>query len=343
MIIHKSLPTVHDPFVSLLLLDWSVRERFQALDYLSRQTVPRDRYELIWIELYDRVIPEAMEKADMVMTCGQRGLYHKHFGYNTGLLQARGRIITICDSDAVFPPSFIESIIRSFEADSPGELRPLVLMHYQYRSPSPYPDEPCAAADLSRFQWMELWPNVGACMSVRKEDALRLGGFDEHESFRGYMCGPYDLGWRMVNLGIPEVWHDPSVALHHFAHPDPYATYLKPFTRKLWREIAHPHIDGHALKAVEAFSTGRLLPLKENPDIHALRMAGRQIGTTFEEYYGSYTDAGGFSPWAVVKIKCYLMIQYFTLAGASLLHIDRGVLKRIKGFIERLGIFKKSA
>jgi len=98
------------------------------LDWLAKQTVPKEQYELIWVELFDRVVPQALDGADALITCGQKGMYHKHKGYNVALLESRGKIITVCDSDAVFPPNFIESIITSFRA-SDGDAEPLVLMH----------------------------------------------------------------------------------------------------------------------------------------------------------------------------------------------------------------------
>ena len=109
--VHKSSSSDNPVKASIILLDWSCRERFHSLDWLNRQNVPRDQYELIWIELYERVVPVVMEKADVVITCGQQGLYHKHLGYNIGLLYAKGNVITICDSDAVFPENFIASIL----------------------------------------------------------------------------------------------------------------------------------------------------------------------------------------------------------------------------------------
>lgn len=298
--IHKSNNTETTPKVSIILLDWSVRERFQALEWLPRQNVPRTDYELIWIELYDRVVPEALELADVVITCHQQGQYHKHIGYNIGLLQAKGQIITICDSDAVFPPDFVASILNSFHLTEGYEPIPLVLMHYQWRTHELYPDELTNIKQISRYKWHELWPNAGACMSVRTIDAIGFGGFDEHRSFRGYMCGPYDLGWRMINAGIPEVWHDPSVALWHFAHPNPMAAFGQRFSFKLWREIAYPHVDGHALKAVEAFSTGRLLPLRENLEIYRRRLAQRRISTEFEKKYGQMASSS-----LLVKLRLY--------------------------------------
>lgn len=289
--------------VSVILLDWSCRERFHALDWLNRQNVPREQYELIWIELYDRVVPNAMEKADVVITCGQKGLYHKHEGYNIGLLHAKGKVITICDSDAVFPEDFIASIIKSFNLTKSETPDSKVLMHYQWRSPALYPDEMKDINELQQYPWEDLWPNVGACMSIRSSDAIRFGGFDEHDSFRGYLCGPYDLGWRLINAGIPEIWHDQSVALWHFSHPDPPASYGQSFSLKMWREKSYPHIDHHALMAVEAFSTGRLTPLKENPEIHKIRMSQRRIGTKFEEKYAWITGQDGFSKWQKLKLR----------------------------------------
>src|SRR5690242_4241019 len=54
------------PKVSIILLDWSCRESFHAFEWLERQDVPRDQYEVIWVELHDRVAPEAMQHADVV-------------------------------------------------------------------------------------------------------------------------------------------------------------------------------------------------------------------------------------------------------------------------------------
>lgn len=51
-VIHKSL--VAKPKVSIIFLDWSCRESFHSLDYLTKQTVDRDQYEIIWVEYYSR-------------------------------------------------------------------------------------------------------------------------------------------------------------------------------------------------------------------------------------------------------------------------------------------------
>ncbi|MFZ2642487.1 MAG: glycosyltransferase [Verrucomicrobiia bacterium] len=306
----KRQPTL--PQVSLILLDWSCRERFHALDWLSKQDVPRDQYELIWVELHDRAVAEVMEKADVVITCGQKGVCHKHVGYNIGLLHARGAIITICDSDVISPPDFISSIVRTFNLNGKAEPKPLVLMHSKRRTSHQHPQKLSDISELREFPWQELRPNVGACMSVRRADAIRFGGFDEHHSCRGYLCGPYDLGWRMINAGIAEIWHDPGVALWHFAHPasDGMGT---GFTIKRWREIIYRHIDCHVMTAVEAFSSGRILPLQENPEIHRLRMSLRRIGTPFEEKYARMSHFAQLSRWRRFVLEAALLFEPFRL------------------------------
>jgi hypothetical protein len=175
-------------------------------------------------------------------------------------------------------------------------------MHYEWRTSLLYPDgltDTETLKDRERWQWWPLIVNEGACMTVRRADAIRFGGFDEHPSYKGYLCGPYDLGWRLINAGWPEVWHDEAVALWHFAHPDPIGTNGQQASLKQLLEKAYPHINGHALTAVEAFSTGRFQPLQENPDIWALRMRDRLIGSELETRYADLTGQGGYSPWAV--------------------------------------------
>jgi hypothetical protein len=341
MVVHKRNSRPTNPLVSVILLDWTCRESFHALDWLGKQDVPRDQYELLWVELYDRVVPAAMEKGDVLITCGQKGLYHKHVGYNVGLLQARGQVVTICDSDAVFPPQFVRSIMEQFNLGKPSDPTPKVLMHHEWRGRDLYPTELSDVSELSRFKWAKLAPNVGACMSVRRIDAIRFGGFDEHPSFRGYICGPYDLGWRLINAGIPEKWHDPSVALWHFAHPDPPASFDQRFSWKMYREATQPHFEFNAVTAVEAFSTGRLLPLRENVEIHKLRMSSRQIGSDIESRYAGLDVSYLLSRWGRFKLRLRLWFFPPPLERACF-HYWRQLLKGFRAMVgdDRYARFK---
>src|SRR5689334_15211557 len=82
--------------VSFVLIDWGVRESFPTLEYLNRPTVPRDDYELIWVEFYGRKPAELARMAgvrgrpmiDQWITLGypEDLVYHKHRAYNAGLV-----------------------------------------------------------------------------------------------------------------------------------------------------------------------------------------------------------------------------------------------------------------
>lgn len=253
--------------LSIILLDNSARERFHTLDWLAQQTVSRDRYELIWVECHDRELDVVKNKVEKLITMHQVGLANKPPAVNAGIIAAEGRIITMCDADAVYPPEFVASVIDSFDESRK------VLMHYEGRSNDTYPD----GFTLEQIKEMPfgVWPNVGACLSVLRRDAIGFGGLDEHDSYHGLICGPNELTWRMMNSGVPEVWHD--LLIYHFRHQGSDGLAIKEVgpTQK--------HINWHNLTAVEGFRSGRLLPLVENPEIHRLRMEQRIIVTDLEK------------------------------------------------------------
>ena len=313
IVVHKSNGSTTSPKVSVVMGDWSCRESFHTLYWLSRQDVPREQYELIWVELYDRVVPQVMEMADVVITCGHKGFRQSQICLNVGLLHSRGQVITMPESDAVFPPDFISSVITAFNLHKSDEPDSLVLMHHEARTRALYPKGLSDLGEINNYSWTNPQPNVGACGSYRRRDAVGFGGFDEHFSLRGmWSSGPNDLGWRLVNAGIPEIWHDESVILWHFAHPDPFSNAGGRFPlRQLWRENAYPHVKHLGLTPVEAFSTGRLLPLKENPALHELRMSQRRIGTSYEEEFARMTGPTGFTKLERLKLRLALMRENY--------------------------------
>ena len=316
--IHKRNSRDALPKLSIILLDWSCRERFDSLEWLEQQDVPREAYELIWVELFDRVIREAMERADVVVTCGQSNPYHKHEGYNIGLLLAQGELFCVCDSDAVFPQEFVRSIFDHFYGE--GKLpRGSVLFHFEGRSSLSYPGLHSAQElkDAS-WRWWGLHPNVGACMTVRTADAIRFGGFDEDPVYAGYLCGPYELGWRLMNAGLAEVWHDPATKLWHFAHPDPVGDNgILPSLRQIG-EITYPHVDLHALHAVEALVCGRLLPLQENAALFERRMSSRVFGAAFVTRYAFSGGPAGFRKGSVRKMRRASQLEDLRIRAARL-------------------------
>ncbi|MHC4718216.1 MAG: glycosyltransferase, partial [Planctomycetota bacterium] len=237
----------HDPppKVSIILLDWGCRESFHILDYLARQDLPRDHFEVIWIEYRDRR-PEPIEQAFaraaeagapppidtwVLLHMPRDVYYHKHLMYNVGIALAGGEIVTILDSDAFFKPTFVGSIVQAFEKD------PLLVLHHdQVRNVNKrfYPFNYPSFEDVLKeglINWTGTCTtgvadtvdplhtrNYGACMSARRGDLIAIGGADEHFDYLGHICGPYDMTFRLVNYNLRERWHD-SEFIYHVWHP----------------------------------------------------------------------------------------------------------------------------
>ncbi len=124
LVLHRPKPHCR---ISIILLDWGVRESFHSLQYLNQQTVPRDEYELIWLEFYGK---KPIKLQEMVWRQGKEQplldqwvvagypsdmIFNKHRLYNLGLLVAQGEYCVICDSDAIYTPNFIAKLLEAFE------------------------------------------------------------------------------------------------------------------------------------------------------------------------------------------------------------------------------------
>ncbi len=276
------------PLVSIILLDWGVRESFHAVHYLNHQAFPRDRYEIIWVEFYDHK-PEALARAQqrasddrdfrldkwIILGYPESVYYHKHLMYNIGFIAAAGEICAICDSDAIYPPTFIRSLHNAMKIS-----KDLVVHVDQVRSENRkfYPFNYPRTDDILQAESLVNWTgstttglansadfvhdvNYGACMCARRRDIIGVGGADEHIEYLGYICGPYDLTWRLVNAGKHEQWLTHEFTYHTW-HPGQAGH----------RNFGGPH-DGRNVssRALEARDTGRVMPFVEDPAILQLR------------------------------------------------------------------------
>jgi hypothetical protein len=284
------------PRISVILIDWGVRESFHSLHYLNRQTADRRDYELIWLEFYDRR-PAGL--SDMVasgrgphpvldkwVVLGYPGAYHyhKHRLYNVGLLAAAGDVCVICDSDAIFGPTFIASLLTAF-AETPNAVVHLdeVRNYSQAFYPFIYPEiddilgagcvnwRGVTTLGLDHSPDMLHDANYGACMAARRRDLLAIGGADEHPDYLGYMCGPYEMTFRLVNFGRTERWLRTEY-LYHTWHPNQTGVNT---------DYQGPS-DGRSmsLPALEARATFRVRPFVENPWV--ARARGRR-GSSLDE------------------------------------------------------------
>ena len=304
--------TSRKPKVSFILLDWSCRESFHFLNYINQQTVPRETYEVIWVEYYDRRSPEirdALEKTNqsnrhpwvdkwIIMNMPKSLYYHKHLMYNIGIALSKGEIVTICDSDAIVQKDFVETIIKSFEKN------PNIILHmdevrnndqkfYPFNYPSIEAVVGQGAINYKNGTTVGLLDeedpihtrNYGACMCAKREDLIAIGGADEHMDYLGHVCGPYELTFRLRNIKKLETWH-PDHLLYHVWHPGQAGdgNYVGPHDGQ--------HISSTALSTLDS---GRVQPLLENQAIRYLREnknGSQKILTDKlirEEYFADWT------------------------------------------------------
>jgi len=317
------------PKLSIVLLDWSCRESFHILDYLDCQTVPREAYEVLWIEYGNRRAPqieqslrkcEALERHPtvdrwVVMGIPEDTYYHKHLMYNVGLVLSRGNIVAICDSDAIVKESFVEAILSFFEQD------PNIVLHldqvrnndkkfYPFNHPSIDEIVGEGAINWHNGKTTGLWDtedilhtrNYGACMAAWRKDLISIGGADEHIDYLGHICGPYEMTFRLVNSGKREVWH-PTEFLYHAWHPGQAGE----------KDYVGPHDGRHvSSRALEARFSGRILPFLENPAIRKLRLQDGQAPV--EELLAQLVSEERLESWSsenVPKLKPRLRRELF--------------------------------
>lgn len=258
------------PKLSLILLDWSVRESFHICHYLKNQTTDRDQFEIVVVEYYSKptdAVNHFQEEIDTLAVLGMPKdcYYHKHLMYNIGFFLTQGDIIVICDSDAMVKPTFIHSILEFFKKN------PNHILHLdQFRNcrtdlyPFSYPnfEEVTGPGCLNYHEGKTTGVvdvadplhqrNYGSCFCCTRADYLAIGGSDEHIDFVGHICGPYDLTFRLINFGKKEVWHQKEF-LYHTWHPgsDGIGEYMGPHDgynlsttslSALWSSRVKPHV-----------------------------------------------------------------------------------------------------
>lgn len=290
--------------LSIVLVDWGVRESFHTIRALHQQTVPRDEYEVLWVEYYDK-LPGPVRQAradgllDDAVALGGTGMYFKHQAYNAGVLKASAPLVVIANSDDLMRPTFVDAVLQVFtNPPAPRVYLQLDRADNHERSHFPidakYPGVPPAelwdriikGPGMYEFNHEKMLPrglveddephqadgithlrDFGSCFAARRADILNFGGFDEHASYRSFWCGPYELAWRMRNAGWKEVWH-PSECVLGVWHP---------WINKDVDDVQNQGIVEHAGVSKTALgirSSGRIVPLVMNDGVRSLLSGG---------------------------------------------------------------------
>ncbi len=117
-------------------------------------------------------------------------------------------------------------------------------------------------------------------MAARRQDLIDIGGADEHLDYLGYICGPYDMTFRLVNHGLTERWLRDEY-LYHVWHPNIGASnsdYQGPSDGR-----------GMSSRSLESRLIGRVQPCLENPWI---REAHKELSWKQKSFY---------KPWPAKK------------------------------------------
>lgn len=265
--------------VSLILLDWGVRESPHIIHYLRNQTVDSQDFEVIYIEFYNREFDSLRRYEDRVdiwvaLEMPRELYYAKHLMYNAGIVLANGNIVVICDVDALVRPTFVERIIRAFEEDENivlhlDQFRSMRRDFYPFNFPSV--DEVIGEGCINNAGGVTTGihdtrdvihtRNYGACFCARRADVIVAGGADMHIDYVGHICGPYDLTFRLRNMGRRVVWAEDEF-MYHTWHPgtDGIENYLGPHDGR-----------NFSTTSMDFLASGAIAPLSENPAIRRLR------------------------------------------------------------------------
>ncbi|GAB5601738.1 glycosyltransferase family A protein [Thermus sp. FJN-A] len=161
-----------------------------CLEALRAQTLPPLEVLVVDNASTDRTREVAEAFGVRVVYCGQRGVAHAR---QAGLLAARGEWVAMTDADSLPTPAWLQALARRAEG--------AVAVYGPLRFFGVSPIE-AAFSEWGYRAFLNLMallgrPNLaGANMMVRKEAALKVGGFPPVEAREDVL-----LGWKLKALG----------------------------------------------------------------------------------------------------------------------------------------------
>lgn len=214
----------HAPFLSVVIPTRNRRESLlRLLASLERQTVPAGSFEVVVVddggtdgtasalEALDapfplRLVPGAGDGPAVARNAGARAAAHG--------------LVVFLDDDVEASPGLLAAHAA---AHSDGAERAVVGPYFPSHRPTRDPFR-----ILSRNWWEETFAEMArpghrtgyrdllsGNLSAPREAFLRWGGFDE--GFRGVRCEDWELGARLMALGVPIVFRADAHAVHHEA------------------------------------------------------------------------------------------------------------------------------
>ncbi|NKB57019.1 MAG: glycosyltransferase [Alphaproteobacteria bacterium] len=167
--------------LSVLLADVNGSRYPQLMTALKRQSLPRSNFEIIAVDVFDRISPAIQDEADTIIALGQSEyLYNRNVAFNMALSRARGQVVALFDNDAEPDEDMLARLLAFFEG---GAKDAFVVVNDN-------------AIPIDRHSLNFL--------SLTRARALRSGGLDESPYRAAGMGGPYELGQRLLS-DYPEI------------------------------------------------------------------------------------------------------------------------------------------
>ena len=214
-----------EPRISLIGYDASFREKFFQINSLIDQTLDKDKFEYIFVENFNEVNPKLGNKLEetslnyKLITLNRGSSYHLSKCLNAGVRNAGGDIVVSTDADTYYEPSVLKETLEAHKNNDDK-----VMYIYRYDEPRP-PVIRGTGVTLKKCKSrceLKNKNNFGGFMSVKKENYIKAGGYEEHPIFSGYDCaGGADLCARFGNMGLDCYWKD-GVKIYHPYHKGGY-------------------------------------------------------------------------------------------------------------------------
>jgi GT2 family glycosyltransferase len=220
---HPDAAAAAAPEVSVVI---SVQNRLDdltdCLQALGRQTLPRDRFEVVVIDNCSSVdLAPAFELARTTFGLRLKTLRTTRDGgpapaRNLGVTEAQGAIIAFTDSDCRPSPQWLADGLSVFDSDAsvglvagPVRAKPEHQIHLTskltFRTDVEHPTYPTAN------------------LMVRRALFIGAGSFNTELSFkdplgRAVECADTDLAWRIIKQGVGKRFVDSAVVYHSIEH-----------------------------------------------------------------------------------------------------------------------------
>ena len=200
----------------------------EVLPTLLDQTLPQDAYEIV---IADSLSSDGTAEyvQGLSASAGDRVRYvpgpyaGRAAARNAGIAAALAPVVLFTDADILASQSLLERHAAAHRANAGGrialvgcELQVRSLEDYRTQRDDPAARRPLHPARRRRLTWLYF---LTGNASVRRDDLLRIGCFDEQ--FTGYGHEDLELGYRLQKDGV-EIFYDPQAVNYHW-HPVGFA------------------------------------------------------------------------------------------------------------------------